>query len=365
LPRPRFSAFERVQPLVRHRLTAPWVTRERTDGIGDDRANGIITGRMDLHRDAALIAARLAREGVAELYHFTSVENLPQIGALGGLACKDHLDAAGCWPPPQPGGNVLSHSLDERHGNFSRVHLSLTPYTPMAYSKKQEGHLCWIRVSPDVARAQGVVFTDTNATATDHERAEGAAGLDLVDFEAIRSDPRPWDKDGWHRPVQAEVLASERVAFEHMFDVNFVSEASRQEGLRLWGEDPPVPFLVRADLFRDSQHGGLSFPYLSALTLTSSAVDADSAGDTPSDELAFSRARTARISFLANASVLAGTVAHVEWSDGTETDEDFDRSGGFRHWGSVSLEDLPSGWGSLTYRLGQVRWATRPFQVED
>lgn len=322
---------------------------------------------MELHADEAIIAARLAREGVSALYHFTSVENLPLIRTMGGLACKHHLEAAGSWPPPEPGGNDLSHSLDERHGNLSRVHLSFTPYTPMAYRKKQECHLSWIRVSPDVARAQGAVFTDTNATATDHERAEGAAGLDLVDFAAIRSAPRPWDRNGWHRPVQAEVLASERVWLEHMFEVNFVSEASRQEGLRLWGGDPPLPFLVRAELFRDSpaQYGALSFPYLSTLTLTSSSLDADTASQHHPDEVVYSRSRAVRVSFLANLFVLAGAVARVEWSDGTEMEKIFDRSGGFWHWGSVNLGDLHTGSGHVTYWLGQVRWATRPFRVED
>lgn len=51
-----------------------------------------------LHPDAAAILARLQRERVSTLYHFTSVENLPSICEQQGLCSKQTLEKERKWP---------------------------------------------------------------------------------------------------------------------------------------------------------------------------------------------------------------------------------------------------------------------------
>jgi len=64
-----------------------------------------------LHPEAGAILAHLKKEGVAYLYHFTSVENLPMIYHRRALCSKSALMSENKWPPV-PGGNALSHNLD-------------------------------------------------------------------------------------------------------------------------------------------------------------------------------------------------------------------------------------------------------------
>lgn len=113
-----------------------------------------------LHPEAVAILARLNKEGIRALYHFTSVENLPEICRSQGLCSKKVLVDEGKWPPPVPGGNTLSHRLDRQNSNWDKVSLSLTPYLPMTYSIKRKQHLCYLLIRPDVATWSGIVFTE-------------------------------------------------------------------------------------------------------------------------------------------------------------------------------------------------------------
>jgi hypothetical protein len=103
------------------------------------------------HRDAGSILARLQQERISTLYHFTSVENLPYIRQMQALCSKETLGHAGLWPAPAPGGNLKSHNLDRQRGNWDKVCLNFTPYTPMAYYKKREHHLCFLSIQIQVA----------------------------------------------------------------------------------------------------------------------------------------------------------------------------------------------------------------------
>jgi ssDNA thymidine ADP-ribosyltransferase, DarT len=96
-----------------------------------------------LHPDANEILARLRKEGITALYHFTCVENLPYICQAQQLWSKQKLEDEGKWPSLFPGGDSLSHRLDRYNGNWDKVSLSLTPFTPMAYRKKRNDHLCY------------------------------------------------------------------------------------------------------------------------------------------------------------------------------------------------------------------------------
>jgi len=158
------------------------------------------------HPQAEQILRRLRQEQVSALYHFTSIENLPCIRDMQVLCSKQLLEDEDRWPPLVPGGDALSHSLDRRHDNWGMVSCSFTPRTPMAYRRKPNSHLCFFVVQIEVATFSGVFFTDINGTANDHQRAEGIPGVNLIHFDVIQSFPRPWEREGWFRYVQAETL---------------------------------------------------------------------------------------------------------------------------------------------------------------
>jgi hypothetical protein len=109
--------------------------------------------------DAPQILDRLRREGIVELCHFTSIENLPLIQRLNALCSKQALEEAGVWPDCDPGGNALSHNLDRCNDNWGRVPLHFTPRTPMSYRKKREKHLCFFKLNPVVATIAGVLLS--------------------------------------------------------------------------------------------------------------------------------------------------------------------------------------------------------------
>src|SRR5712691_9430438 len=135
-----------------------------------------------LHPDANAILARLKREGMVALYHFTSVENLPGICQMQALCSKGTLKSESGTLPVVTGGNPLSHSLDRYRGNWDKVSLNLTPST---------------------------------------------------------AHP---DKQAWKRHVQAELLVPDRIPLDYMSRVYFVSNASKKYAEQICGELPHPKF---------------------------------------------------------------------------------------------------------------------------
>lgn len=229
------------------------------------------------HPKADAIMARLAKEQITALYHFTSIENLSYICEKQALCSKQIQESEGLWPPPMPGGNALSHYLDRHNGNWDRVSLSFTPFTPMAYHKKREDHLCFFTVKPEVATWLNVLFTDSNAAGTTMQRRGGGLeGMDLIKFEAIRARPRPWDREGWVRPVQAEVLVPDSIPFSHITQIGFVSRASLLHAERLCISLQHPPFIIEEQLFTDSPQspaGTIGFSFVDRLALSDTKID--------------------------------------------------------------------------------------------
>lgn len=230
------------------------------------------------HPDALAISTRLAKERITALYHFTSIENLPYICRRQALCSKQMQESEGLWPPPMPGGNTLSHGLDRYNGNWDKVSLSFTPFTPMVYHKKRQDHLCFFVVEPEVATWLNVIFTDSNAVRTMQKRDEGLKGIDLVKFEAIRSMPRPWDREGWVQPVQAEILVPNFIPLSYITKVIFISEASLMHAERLCDSTLHPPFVVEGTLFTDSPKAPLEaigFSFIDQLALSNTKIDSN------------------------------------------------------------------------------------------
>jgi hypothetical protein len=141
----------------------------------------------------------------------------------------------------------------------------------MAYHRKRAQHLCFFLINPEVATWSRVVFTDTNAASiTNQLRGEGLAGLDNIKFDVMRSIPRPGDREGWLRPVQAEVLVPDSIPLAYVSEIVFVSNASMNYGQYLCKSLVHPPFSVKAQMFTDSPRApqtAINFAYVKELLL--------------------------------------------------------------------------------------------------
>lgn len=325
---------------------------------------------VNLHPKARQIEAKLRENGIKALYHFTDIHNLSLILQCGGLWSKEKLEDKHLLSKVITGGNELSLNLDRGLGNWDKVHLYFCPYTPMAYYKQQEKHICYLMINSEVALRKGVVFTDTNATRmrNEHQRAEGIKGLNLVDFNIIkltfRNGPQPWNHE-WHRKVQAEVLVPDEIPLRYIMEVVFISEASRKEGERLWGTAPHPPFRVSKKIFTPG------IPYLDSALLTEEKINKDIVEQlTFSDQRIFRKSNDLEIFLLLFLYSTAGLKAKAIWrsSNGkviSEDETEFDKQSGWWHWPSLNASDLRPGSYSVEYYLGDIYWITVPFILKE
>ncbi len=331
-----------------------------------------------LHPDAAAILARLQREGVTALYHFTSVENLPGICQMQALCSKKTLEDARRWPPPVTGGRGPSHSLDQYQGNWDKVSLNLTPYTPMVYHRKREQHLCFLVIRPEVATLSGIVFTDTNAAKNDHLRGEGLAGLNNIKFEEIRSTPRPGDRSGWHRFVQAEILVPDKIPFAYVSKVVFVSHASMMYAERLCDTLLHPSFSIEKRLFTDSWQApeeAVDFSHIVEFILTDVQIDKNVLSFSHLHKNKYSKKEHEHIRLVARINALPGTQAKISLYSANlqKTLEHLVKSREFEVSGErvvqylIKLDTLSNGLYSIKCYLGakgkDLCWTSSNFEI--
>lgn len=200
------------------------------------------------------ILEMLKKNNIYSLWHFTDIGNLGYIKKLNGLRSKEFLQNKVGLKNIICGGDELSHRLDKKWGNCDKIHLSFTPYTPMAYNTKKEKdpifgekELVFIEIDIIVATFDDVYFTDSNATSNDHKRKKGIEGLRNVKFEYINMNPNPNDPN-WKKYVQAEVLVPNHIPLDYFKRIHFKNEASLRLGESLWEGYHP-PFVVNSKIF--------------------------------------------------------------------------------------------------------------------
>lgn len=235
--------------------------------------------------EAQQILQILKNHNIQSLWHFTDIRNLPLIKKFNGLRSKEFLENRGYLTKVYCGGNELSHNLDRELGNWDKISLNFTPYTPMAYHIKKEKHLVFIEIDISVATFEGVFFTDCNATRlrNGQKREKGVKGLRNVRFEHIQSKPKPYDQD-WVKFVQAEVLVPHHIPVEYFKKIHFISEASLMLGEYLWSDSHPS-FTVTPEIFAD--YHGCNWvtinPYLDKIIITHEEITKDNVENDHSD----------------------------------------------------------------------------------
>jgi hypothetical protein len=125
---------------------------------------------------------------VKTLYHFTDVRNISSIKKHGLLSWRE-LRSRGI-APIAPGGNDLSHELDESLDLDLYVHLCFWAEHPMEWVARNEGRIgkaVFLRISTAILNYPGVQLTAGVANKTGVERLDFAAASKTLDFEPIHS----------------------------------------------------------------------------------------------------------------------------------------------------------------------------------
>lgn len=329
---------------------------------------------INFHIKAREMKEVLNKHRIERFYHFTSVENLLIIAECNGLWSKQRLEEMELLDKIVTGGNQTSLDLDRERGNWDKVHLYFCPKTPMSYRVQensenrnpQSSHLCYLVIDPEVALWNGVFFTDTNATANEHQRKQALEGLNLVDFSVIKSTllsgPKPWDRV-WHRKVQAECLVPDEIPLKYIKAISFISEASLREGERIWGNAKHPSFNVNEELFYTG------FPFVYNFFLTSSEVTKHNVNSIQfEDEREFSQKRDSSVTLLVTLYATAGIQARVLWLDNygipLSTDVvEFERESRYKHWTGLEIAGLEEGRYCTEYYLREIRWFKAEFKI--
>jgi len=347
-----------------------------------------------LHPESGEMEKVLDSYKIDKLFHFTCVDNLELIAKHGWIWSKKKLKEKGLIDEDKVifCSNKVSHNLDDRHGNLDKVHLSFCYRHPMIYSimtrkdqsrDPQSAHICYLVIKREVALWNGVVFTDTNATANNNKRGEGLKGLKLLekDFKLIREylDGKRGYDEQLKKAIQAECLVPDEIPLEYIKFIVFISEASKKEGERLWesgkSQNPNYPqhqpeFKVNERYFYDllrKYYNNLPFSLVDDFVLTPENVNKEIVKSKKlsefEDKREFSKSLHSEITLLVKLYAKSGSKARVEWRDESETVE-FDKEGRCWLWSKLDISRLNEGDYSVEFYLDDVRWFKAPFKIK-
>lgn len=302
------------------------------------------------------------KNNVDSLWHFTDINNLPLIKKLNGLRSKEFLENNGYLKKVKCGGDGLSHKLDKMLGNWNKISLNFTPYTPMAYYKKQKNHLVFIEIDPMVATFEDVYFTDCNAARTKNSqnREKGLRGLSFVRFDIINGRPKPYDKD-WIKYVQAEILVPDYISLKFFKKIYFISEASLRLGEYLWGNKEAI-FAVNPQIFADYNYDKwtITNPYVKKVIITNTKINKNSNISKYKDIKFLKRGEKFWINILLFAT--AGIKAKVELKEGEgitiyHKEVEFEKESNWWWTPSFKLDlNYPKSYMILEISLNEILW---------
>ena len=169
--------------------------------------------------NASAIQQYLHNAGVSYFYHFTDRRNLASIRKCGGLFswkyCEQHSIII-----PYTGGSDFSRSLDRSHGLADYVRLSFCDDHPMAFRLKQNDYdLVLLKIKVDVASIDTTLFSDMNATDSNHHHGGSLEDLQRVNISATRANYLS-SSDPLFKPHQAEVLVKTFVPLKFIVNID-------------------------------------------------------------------------------------------------------------------------------------------------
>lgn len=168
-----------------------------------------------LKTNSAAIKRHLTANGVRYFYHFTDKRNLDSIRKMGGLYswqyCDDHNIEI-----ERPGGDSTSRSLDRRHGLQDYVRVSFCTDHPMKWVLEQRGYdMVLLKVKIDVACLEGTLFSDMNATDSNHHHGGTLEDLQRINIPATQQNFVSRESDIF-KQHQAEVMVKTFIPLEYI-----------------------------------------------------------------------------------------------------------------------------------------------------
>jgi ssDNA thymidine ADP-ribosyltransferase DarT-like protein len=146
-------------------------------------------------------------DAVRMLFHFTDRRNLPSIQKSGGLYSLAKLRKKGV-EILAPGGNELSHDLDEAGGLDKYVHLCFRSNHPMEHNARVDGRITdsiFLQIHTDVLYLDGVRFTDDVSNKAGVKTQSIEEARKFIDFEVL------YTRTNWSEPeIQRRLQQAER-----------------------------------------------------------------------------------------------------------------------------------------------------------
>lgn len=169
--------------------------------------------------EATEIKNYIKENNIRYLYHFTDIRNIKSIIAHGGLfswysASQRGVDII------NPGGDILSRSLDKRSNLEDYVRLSFTEWHPMMHRKEQEGaNIVVLKIHPSVTILHDTLFSNMNATSNMCSIGADLKAFKRINLEATRKAyVKNTDKD--FAELQAEVLVKNHLPLKYILNIN-------------------------------------------------------------------------------------------------------------------------------------------------
>lgn len=120
------------------------------------------------------------------IWHFTDRSNIDSIKQHGLLALAQASERG--IKIPTPGGNSLSHNLDQEKGLDKYIHLAFVDDHPMLYSVKQEGRIenpVWLKIKSSILLEDGVRFCADVANKAGVHILNAEQAKVEIDFEVL------------------------------------------------------------------------------------------------------------------------------------------------------------------------------------
>lgn len=169
--------------------------------------------------EATEIKNYIKENNIRYFYHFTDIRNIKSIIAHGGLfswysASQRGVDII------NPGGDILSRSLDKRSNLEDYVRLSFTEWHPMMHRKEQEGaNIVVLKIHPSVTILHDTLFSNMNATSNMCSIGADLKAFKRINLEATRKAyVKNTDKD--FAELQAEVLVKNHLPLKYILNIN-------------------------------------------------------------------------------------------------------------------------------------------------
>ncbi|MCQ2335928.1 MAG: DUF4433 domain-containing protein [Paludibacteraceae bacterium] len=168
--------------------------------------------------DAERILLYLKNKNINCFYHFTDKRNLSSIISNGGLFSWQFC-SSNSITIEKPGGDKLSHDLDKKYGLSDYIRLSFCDDHPMAFRLLAGGcNLILLKISPIVATLNSTLFSDINATDTNHITGDDYEFLKNIDLEATQKHYLSADSI-FFKQHQAEVLVKTFIPLKYILNI--------------------------------------------------------------------------------------------------------------------------------------------------